>query len=105
MEPIIKVNNLTKSYKSQTVINALNWEVKQGDIVGLLGRNGVGKSTLLKSILNISEVDSGSVTLFDENFTALSSSTKAKIGYVPQENDEISWLSVKDLICFRKHFY
>jgi ABC-2 type transport system ATP-binding protein len=105
MEPIIKVNNLTKSYKSQTVLNALNWEVKQGDIVGLLGRNGVGKSTLLKSILNISEVESGSVTLFDENFTALSSSTKAKIGYVPQENDEISWLSVKDLICFRKHFY
>jgi len=105
MTCIVNVKNLTKSYKNQSVLEGLNWEVEQGDVVGLLGKNGAGKSTLLKSLLNISDIDSGVISIFGEQYNQLSSSSKARIGYVPQENDEISWLSVKDLISFRKQFY
>lgn len=105
MTTVININNLTKSYKNEQVLNDLSWQVNQGDIVGLLGRNGAGKSTLLKGLLNISEIDSGTVSIFSEDHQNLSSKTKGRIGYVPQENDEISWLSVKDLITFRKKFY
>jgi len=105
MTSVINIKNLTKSYKKEQVLQSLNWTINQGDIVGLLGRNGAGKSTLLKSVLNINEVDSGSITIFGEDFQHLSSDTKGRIGYVPQENDEIAWLSVKDLISFRKKFY
>ncbi len=105
MTCIVNVKGLTKSYNNQSVLKELSWEVEQGDIVGLLGKNGEGKSTLLKSLLNISDIDSGAISIFGEQYNQLSSSSKARIGYVPQENDEISWLSVKDLINFRKQFY
>jgi len=105
MTCIVNVKGLTKSYKNQSVLKELNWQVEQGDVVGLLGKNGAGKSTLLKSILNISDIDSGAISIFGEPSNQLSSISKARIAYVPQENDEISWLSVKDLINFRKQFY
>ncbi|PCI60427.1 MAG: ABC transporter ATP-binding protein [Gammaproteobacteria bacterium] len=105
MTTIISIENLNKAYKKQPVLTDLNWQIEQGDVIGLLGKNGAGKSTLLKSLLNINEIDSGKVTVFSENHNDLSATTKAKIGYVPQENDEISWLSVDDLIKFRKQFY
>ncbi len=105
MTAIIKINNVVKSYKSQQVLQALDWEINEGDIVGLLGKNGAGKSTLLKSMLNLSEIDDGSITLFGESHLNLSTAVKSKFGYVPQENDEISWLTVKELIKFRKQFY
>ncbi len=102
---IIKINSLNKSYKKEQVLKELNWQVNQGDIVGLLGKNGAGKSTLLKSLLNIEEIDSGEITLFGEQHQQLTAQIKGRIGYVPQENDEISWLSISDLIKFRKQFY
>ncbi|MGL1955955.1 MAG: ABC transporter ATP-binding protein [Colwellia sp.] len=105
MSVVINIEKVNKSYKKQQVLNDLNWQINQGDVIGLLGKNGVGKSTLLKGLLNINEIDSGSITIFGENYQHLTAQTKGKIGYVPQENDEISWLSVRDLIKFRKQFY
>ncbi|WP_019026295.1 ABC transporter ATP-binding protein [Colwellia piezophila] len=105
MTTIINIENLTKSYKKQQVLTGVNWKIQQGDVVGLLGKNGAGKSTLLKSLLNMNEVDSGTITIFGEPHKQLTTQSKALIGYVPQENDEISWLSVRDLINFRKQFY
>ena len=102
---VINVEGLNKSYKKEQVLNELNWQINQGDIVGLLGKNGAGKSTLIKSLLNISDIDDGTITIFSEDHQQLSDKTRGRIGYVPQENDEISWLSVDDLIKFRKHFY
>ncbi len=105
MTTVIKINDLSKTYKSQHVLKKLNWQIEQGDIIGLLGKNGTGKSTLLKSILNMSSIDTGTICIFDEDHADLSAKTKARIAYVPQENDEIPWLSVNDLIQFRKQFY
>jgi ABC-2 type transport system ATP-binding protein len=105
MTTVIKINDLSKTYESQHVLKKLNWQIEQGDIIGLLGKNGTGKSTLLKSILNMSSIDTGTISIFDEDHADLSAKTKARIAYVPQENDEIPWLSVNDLIQFRKQFY
>jgi len=102
---VINIKSLTKAYKKEQVLKSLDWQVNQGDIVGLLGKNGAGKSTLIKSVLNISDIDSGNITIFDEEHQHLSAQTKGRISYVPQENDEILWLSVSDLIKFRKQFY
>jgi len=105
MSTVISIENLNKSYDKQSVLSSLNWKISQGDIVGLLGKNGAGKSTLLKSLLNIDEIDGGQISVFDEAHHSLSLLSKEKIGYVPQENDEITWLPVADLIKFRKQFY
>ena len=63
MTTILKINNLVKSYKSKQVLTGVNWQIEQGDVVGLLGKNGTGKSTLLKSLLNINEFDSGNISV------------------------------------------
>lgn len=105
MSQVISINNLSKAYKKQQVLNNLSWEIRAGDVIGLLGKNGAGKSTLLKSILNIEVVEQGTIEIFGENNQQLSCTNKNKIGYVPQENDEIPWLSINDLVTFRKRFY
>jgi ABC-2 type transport system ATP-binding protein len=96
---------LSKTYGKDQVLKNLDWNIEQGDIVGLLGKNGAGKSTLLKGLLNLSDNDSGTVTIFGEDHLNLSSNAKSRIGYVPQVNDEIPWLTVNELIKFRKRFY
>jgi ABC-2 type transport system ATP-binding protein len=105
MRTIININNLAKSYNNQDVLKDLNWTIERGDVIGLLGKNGAGKSTLLKCLLNMNDLDKGTITIFGDQHKNLSLKSKASIGYVPQENDEISWLSVSDLIKFRKQFY
>jgi ABC-2 type transport system ATP-binding protein len=105
MTTTIQISKLSKSYKNQQVLTELDWSIKQGDVIGLLGKNGAGKSTLINAILNINPADSGSVSLLGEDNKVLTSATKARIGYVPQQNDEISWLTVKELILFKKQFY
>jgi len=105
MTTSIKISKLSKGYKKEVVLNDLDWTINQGDIIGLLGKNGAGKSTLLSAILNIHPADSGSVTIFDQDNKALSNEVKARIAYVPQQNDEIPWLTIKELIAFKKQFY
>ena len=105
MTTTIQISKLSKSYKNQQVLSELDWSIKQGDVIGLLGKNGAGKSTLINAILNINPADSGSVSLLGEDNKILTAETKARIGYVPQQNDEITWLTVKELILFKKQFY
>ncbi|MEW6990328.1 ABC transporter ATP-binding protein [Colwelliaceae bacterium 6441] len=105
MNTTIHISKLSKSYKNEPVLSELDWSINQGDVIGLLGKNGVGKSTLINAILNINPADSGDISLLGESNKNLSPATKARIGYVPQQNDEIPWLTVKELINFKKQFY
>ena len=80
------IKNLSSRYEKVKVLNDISLEVKEGDILGLLGRNGAGKSTLLKSIMGLVEIVSGKISLDEE----VLSGKKAEeipyfgIGYVPQ---------------------
>ena len=58
---MIKIENLTKSYKGKKVVNALSFEIKQGELFALLGSNGAGKSTTIKMILDLVKKDSGNI--------------------------------------------
>lgn len=56
---VIETKQLTKTYGEQTVVNSVNIHVKQGQIYGLLGRNGAGKTTIMKMILGLTDITSG----------------------------------------------
>lgn len=62
---IVKVNNLVKNFKNESVLNGINYEFVSGNIYGILGRNGSGKSVLLKIISGLYKQDDGLV-LYDE---------------------------------------
>lgn len=66
-DTVIKTNQLTKRYGKQTVVNKVNLHVKKGSIYGLLGRNGAGKTTIMKMILGLTPITSGNAEVFGQN--------------------------------------
>lgn len=67
MTPVVQVNNLTKRFSSKTAVNDISFEVGQGQIFGLLGPNGSGKTTTFGMILSLLRPTAGSVQLFGSN--------------------------------------
>lgn len=65
-EPIIQIEQLTKTYKNKHVLENITLSIEKGKIYGLIGMNGAGKTTLMKCILNMITPSSGSITLFNE---------------------------------------
>ncbi|QHQ62999.1 ATP-binding cassette domain-containing protein [Anaerocolumna sedimenticola] len=94
MENILEINNITKKFKTFELKN-ISFSLTQGSIMGLIGANGAGKTTIISSILNIQPIDSGNINLFGEKHNKLDLREKENIGVVYDENclpDELnSW--------------
>ena len=85
MENIIEVKNLTKKYKNLKAVDDLSFEVKKGEILGLLGPNGSGKSTTINCLLSLLNYQNGSIKIFGEEMTPTSYEIKKQIGVIIQE--------------------
>jgi ABC-2 type transport system ATP-binding protein len=82
---IVKLENVTKTYKSGVkALHNLSYEVREGEIYGLLGPNGSGKTTSINCLLSLLKFDSGNIEIFEEKMTPERYDLKAKIGVVPQ---------------------
>ncbi|CDG36345.1 urea ABC transporter, ATP-binding protein UrtE [Acetivibrio thermocellus BC1] len=95
---MLKVDNLCACYGESIVLNDVSLKVEPGKVTCLLGRNGVGKSTLLKSIMGLVKTPKGSVCLNNENIIKLPTYKRAQkgIGYVPQGRDIFPQLTVHE---------
>jgi branched-chain amino acid transport system ATP-binding protein len=95
---MLKLENLSAGYGALVIINGINLSVKSGEKVAILGRNGVGKSTLMAALMGILEIKNGSLKFGDEDITHATISQRARmgLGYVPQTRDVFSSLTVKD---------
>ena len=82
---VIKVDRLVKRYEDKIALDHFDMEVKSGDIVGLLGPNGCGKTTAINCILGLLRYDKGSIRVFGEELKADSYQIKKRIGMVPQD--------------------
>ena len=67
MALVLKTSNLTKKYGKQMALNNVNINIEKGDIYGLIGKNGAGKTTIMKIICGLSKVDEGKVELFESS--------------------------------------
>lgn len=83
---MLQIDKLHVQYGESTVLHDVNLAVPPGEVVCLLGRNGVGKTTLIKSIMGLLRPRGGKVTLADTDVTHWSPSRRARagVGYVPQ---------------------
>lgn len=81
-EFVIESKRLTKIYGDQTVVNAVNLHVKKGCIYGLLGRNGAGKTTIMKMILGLTSITSGEVDVFGQNIKGREKRIFPRIGAI-----------------------
>lgn len=98
MEKVIEVSHLTKEYKNLKAIDDLSFNVYQGEILGLLGPNGCGKSTTINSILSLLKYQEGSIKVFGKEMKPDSYDLKAKIGVIFQEVAVFEELNVYDNI-------
>ena len=97
---MLKLEDYCVAYGESIVINELNLEIKDKEIVALLGRNGMGKTTLMKSIIGMIKSRSGRVILGNKRIDGLKSyeRVKAGIGFDPQGRMIFSTMSVKENI-------
>ncbi|KAL8489659.1 hypothetical protein ACS0TY_025034 [Phlomoides rotata] len=83
----VRLENVSKSYKGVTVLKNINWEVKKGEKVGLVGVNGAGKTTQLRIISGLEEPDSGNVIKAKSNM---------KIAFLSQEFEVVSTRTLRE---------
>ena len=82
---IIEAKNIVKRYKEKLVLDHMNLEINEGEIFGLLGANGSGKTTFIKCLLGISNYENGSIKIFDKIMHDTAYEIKRNIGVVMQE--------------------
>lgn len=97
---VIKVKNLIKKFEEKVVLDNFNLELKENDILGLIGPNGCGKTTLISCILELIHYDSGNILVFGENNIKNKYDIKRKIGFVPQEVAVFDELTVRENVDF-----
>jgi ABC-2 type transport system ATP-binding protein len=102
--PIVSVENLSKAFRDfwwRTKVRAVSnvsFKVLPGEVFGLLGPNGSGKTTILKLILNLLRPDSGRISLF--GMPPYDVKSKARIGYLPEDTDLYPFLSSQEILNF-----
>ena len=82
--PVIKIENLVKRYRELVALDHFNLEIEEGEIFGLLGPNGSGKTTTINCILSLLSYDKGSIKVFGKDMHPDSYDLKRQIGVVLQ---------------------
>ena len=99
IEPLVQLKNISVFYNKRQIINNLNLNINRSEILGMLGPNGVGKSTIFNLITGLKEVDHGEIIIDGINSTNLPINerfTKFKLGLVPQYGGVIHDLTLRD---------
>ncbi|MFL1705743.1 ATP-binding cassette domain-containing protein [Campylobacter sp. MOP7] len=94
---VIECQNLTQYFGNKKIYENLNFSVKEGGVVGLLGKNGVGKSTTINILMGNLKPTSGKCLIYGEESDKLSAKTKARIGLLYEGHVTYDYLRIKDL--------
>lgn len=96
MENVVELKNVTKRFKGFSV-NHINLQVKRGFVTGFIGANGAGKSTTIKTMMNLLRPDAGEVKLFGLDYKTHEKEIKQRIGFVYDGNIFFEGLNLKDI--------
>lgn len=100
---MLKIENLKKHYDNFFLECSL--QVNPGQVTGLIGQNGSGKSTTFKSILDLIHPDGGSITLFGKDNQDITTEDKEKLGVVLSDSGFSGYLRIKDIIPILENMY
>ena len=97
---MIEVKNVTKKYGSFFAVRNINFEIKEGEIVGFLGRNGAGKTTTMNMITGLIEPTSGQILVGGYDVDKKPKNVKKQIGYMPEDTPLYPDLTVKEFVTY-----
>lgn len=104
MEKIIEVNNVSKKYTDFELSN-ISFSISEGKIVGLIGENGSGKTTTIKSILNLINIDSGNISILGKSYKSLTKKEREQIGVVLDDSFFSAQSTTYDIDKIMKNLY
>ncbi len=99
----LKLDNVSVKYAGDPVIKDINLDIKAGEVFGLMGLNGAGKTTMIKSILGLKEQCRGDISIFGKN--KLSKESKLKLAYLPEKFEPPYFLSGMEFMKFSLQLY
>lgn len=105
MENVVEVKNLTHYYGNKKIYENLNFTVQKGKVVGLLGKNGVGKTTLINILMGFLKPQSGECLIFNEPSSSLSEKSRARIGLLHEGHQTFEFMTIEQIEKFYSSFY
>jgi ABC-2 type transport system ATP-binding protein len=105
MEPVIRLENVTKRYGSQIALDRVTLEVPSGTVFALLGENGAGKTTAIRVLLGLTDPDEGKATVLGIDSSRRGHDVRSRVGYVPERPTLYEWMTVSEIGWFTAGFY
>ncbi|MEM7366845.1 MAG: ABC transporter ATP-binding protein [Pseudomonadota bacterium] len=105
MTSVIKVEDLTRSFGRKDVLKGINLEVAPGIVYGLVGENGVGKTTLIQHLLGLLKAQRGSVRIFGFNPVTHPVDVLGRIGYLSENRDLPGFMKIDEFMTYNAAFY
>ncbi|MBN2292235.1 MAG: ABC transporter ATP-binding protein [Pirellulales bacterium] len=105
MHPVIRLERLTKSFKSNVALDHVSLEVPPGVVFALLGENGAGKTTAIRIMLGLLDADDGRAQVLGLDSRNHGLEIRKRIGYVPEQPTLYDWMTVAEIGWFTAGFY
>ena len=102
---MIELKNVTKRYRDFTAVQDLSLQVNDGEIMGIIGHNGAGKSTTLKMIVGLLAPTTGTVTVMGHDMERDAVAAKQTIGYLPEESPLYDNMTAREYLLFFAELY
>jgi ABC-2 type transport system ATP-binding protein len=105
MEPIIRLDNVSKSFGREKALDAVSLAVPRGVVLAMLGENGAGKTTAIRIMLGLAEPDVGHAEVLGLSSAACGLQIRQRVGYVPERPTLYDWMTVAEIGWFTAGFY
>ena len=103
--PAIEIDRLVKYYGKKEIVRGVSLRVPKGSIYGFLGRNGMGKTTTIRTFLGFEDPTRGRCAVLGEDSRALRPETRARIGYLPEGHHVYGWMTIAECEKFQSAYY
>jgi ABC-2 type transport system ATP-binding protein len=101
----LAATGLHLGYSGRTVLAGVDLALEPGSVLGLIGKNGAGKTSLIRCLLGLVEPAAGQAQVFGEPALRLSDAAKSRLGYVPQQPEAFAWMQVGQMLDFIGSLY
>jgi ABC-2 type transport system ATP-binding protein len=105
MSDLLKISDMNKRFGRKRVLDNFSMRLEEGKVYGLLGKNGEGKTTLIRTILGVIPADGGEIFFKGHKITYRDAAYKKEIGFIPEDAIFYSWMSIAAHLEFNAAFY